>query len=549
MAAPTTAGRFIRPPTLGLLPKNPRTSGLLISTVLHAFVIAGLIWAPKLFRSPIVVSMVNVSESAPPSQYEPVWMPLLPKLSDPGAGSLKWAAGARGVDSGSGRSAIPQPQKPDYAGPQEIVSVIPNAINSVQTIRRPDLVAPAQLKFPLRLQSMVVLPAPALPVLTAPPTEQQPKKPLTHIAQEVPIAEPTVLEPVLVQPKPDSAPPPEVTPPQPVVAAQPAPSNLTTPVDPPVNALKAVVVVNAVSVPPGAAAVVPDAQLAGNFVVGPSADTTAKEKSLAGAGSSPEDGSSNSGEHSSRPDANSVPGSGSNNGHTTGSAGGKSAGEGMGNGAGTGSGNGAAANTGGPGTGGTGAASIRGPGSGSGTPDRGSGNGGVPGISIAGGIPGRNGASISKTLLLVRSYGLTIIGGGGSGGASRDLGVFGRSETVYSVGIPMADAGGGPDWPMQYALLNPAQASSGLLTPPFAQKKVAATLAKAQLRGGPGPVFITGIIDENGKPQSLRAIRVQDDRSESALRALQQWEFLPAQLDGRPVASKVLIGVTIIAAE
>jgi TonB family protein len=109
----------------------------------------------------------------------------------------------------------------------------------------------------------------------------------------------------------------------------------------------------------------------------------------------------------------------------------------------------------------------------------------------------------------------------------------------------MSDAGGGPDWPMQYSLKNHAQSGAGMLVPPFAQKKVAANMSRAQLAGERGPVFITGTIDEAGKVQSLRSVRAQDSRAETAIQALQQWEFLPAQLDGRPVASKILIGVTV----
>jgi len=60
--------------------------------------------------------------------------------------------------------------------------------------------------------------------------------------------------------------------------------------------------------------------------------------------------------------------------------------------------------------------------------------------------------------------------------------------------------------------------------------------------------FVSAVIDETGKLQSLRTIR-QDARSQPAIRALQQWQFLPAQLDGQPVASKVLIGVIVRAEE
>ena len=140
---------------------------------------------------------------------------------------------------------------------------------------------------------------------------------------------------------------------------------------------------------------------------------------------------------------------------------------------------------------------------------------------------------------------MMIISGGNNGGAGRDAGVFDRNETVYSVTIPMADVGGGAAWTMQYAVLNPAQSGAGMLTPPFAQKKVPAGMPKAQLTADPGPVFIAGIIDENGKLQTLRSIHAQDQRSQAAVRALQQWEFLPAQLDGKPVATKVVMGVTL----
>jgi hypothetical protein len=112
----------------------------------------------------------------------------------------------------------------------------------------------------------------------------------------------------------------------------------------------------------------------------------------------------------------------------------------------------------------------------------------------------------------------------------------------------MNDAGGGPDWPIEYALVT-ATSGSGMLAPPVAVKKMQATGSKADLAASSGPVFITGIIDDNGKLQGLRAIRVLDARAESALKALAQWVFLPAQLDGKPVASRVLIGVNVLPTE
>lgn len=137
---------------------------------------------------------------------------------------------------------------------------------------------------------------------------------------------------------------------------------------------------------------------------------------------------------------------------------------------------------------------------------------------------------------------MMIISGGNNGGASRDVGVFDRSETVYSVTVAVAE---GPDWTIQYAVLNRGQAGAGFLAPPFVGKKVAATMPKTELAADSSPVFITGIIDESGKLHTLRPIRPQDPRSQYAMRALEQWEFLPAQMDGKPIACKVLIGVSV----
>jgi hypothetical protein len=176
----------------------------------------------------------------------------------------------------------------------------------------------------------------------------------------------------------------------------------------------------------------------------------------------------------------------------------------------------------------------------------------VSGISISGGVPGRSGRPAPTHANPRASYALTIVSGGSSGGASRDLGVFLRSEIVYTVYIPMTGAGDGGDCPMQYALLSSGavdKGSIGLLTPPTVVKKVPATLPKGKMGVDLGPVFLTGIIDDNGDLQLLRAVRTMDTRAQAALNALAQWLFLPAQLDGRAVSVKVLIGVTVVPAD
>ena len=556
VAARPTAKTLVPPPTLGVLPRRRAGAGVMFASVgLHAAAMAALIWLPQLFPTPVFIQ-VDALKPAATADFEPLVLPNLPQLEDRGSGSMTSAAGASGAGSGSASPAAdPPPQKPDYSAPQEIVSFFPNAVNRVQTIRRPDLVAPPEMKFPVRLQNMVALPA-AAPVLNTPAPREEPKPaPLPFTREEIPVEQATVQDAALtLTPKRLLPEPAEPTPPK---AAEPIPKELaeSQPAPP-----KAAVVINAVNVPADPTPKIPDAQLAGNFVVGPSPAKPPTEKSAAaGTGRTSESSAPKGVEGSSGPGLDTGTAKGAGSGHETGGSGGDRAESGTGAGSATpggrgsasGSGSGTALGSGGKsGAGeGLGAGSTRGSGSGSGGPGYSAGNGNSTGISISGGVPGRNSATINRAIPTHRSYGMMIISGGGNGGASRDVGVFDRSETVYSVTIPMADAGGGPDWTMQYALANRTQAGAGLVVPPFAQKKMAATMPKSQLGGESGPVFISGTIDENGKLQSLRSIRAQDARSQSAIHTLQQWEFLPAQLDGNPVASKVLIGVTVAATD
>lgn len=523
MLSPTPAlKKLIKPPALKMLPRRTYTKGMLFSGAFHAVFISALIWLPILFPSPVVMDAYNSKETELASASEPLILPSLPRITASKSGSMGSAGPAQPTRASA--AVNPPSAKPDFSGPQEIISNFPHATNRVQTIRRPDLVAPPKLKFPLRLQSVVILPTPAAPRFSPRRAEVQ-----------IPIPEATVALPKLV-----SVPQP------PTVPAEPVPS--TDAVHPPLSSpvveletarRKAIIVVNAVSVAPDPAAQIPDAQLSGNFFVGPSLSRAVLEKSSPGGdGRSAATAGLNNGTAVSQRYRGGGVGTGITGG--TGASGGLSAGTGNENIAGTG----------------TGSAPVAGPGSGTAAAARGNsnigmtgkgtpGSSGTGGISISGGSSGRNGELGSRSAPMSRSYGITIISGGSSGGAGRDMGVFERSETVFSVAIPMGDAGGGPDWPMQYAMLNHGGPGAGLLVPPFAQKKVAATMPRTQFAAGQGPIFVSGVIDETGKLQSLRTIRAQDARSQSAIQALQQWEFLPAQLDGRPVASKVLIGVTV----
>jgi hypothetical protein len=536
-------GRFVRPPRFWLLPRpRKRARGMLASMLVHCATIGALTWLPVVFPTPVVTDPTKASDLAQPLVIEPPVLRELPQLEDRGS-----RGGAAGPEARPARvrrdahrvsaPANPPPQVPDFTGPQRIESYVPNPVNRVQTIQRPDLVAPPKLKFPLKLQATVSLPPATAPLLEPPaPEKPQPAPaPVAATTEEIPIPKATVEAPlVTLVPKRTSAIRSENTPVK-TVAANPRLAGATKS-----DVLKSLVVVNAVNVVADTAPV-PDAELAGSFVVGPSSDAGASEKSFTptGRGKSTSSASLNTGDGS--------PSGATNGGTGTASSGAPPApvaghGDRSGNSSvpdshGNGSGLQIIGRT-GPGGGGSGT------GAGNGASGHGVGNGNSTGISISGGVSGRTSGTVASAPLQ-RSYGMMVISGGNNGGASRDMGVFSRTETVYSVTIPMADAGGGPEWTMQYALLNSAEAGTGLLVPPFVEKKVGATMPKAQLVGEPGPVFVTGNIDESGKMRSLRGVRIQDARAQAAIRALEQWEFSPAQLDGKPVATKVLIGVTV----
>ncbi len=163
--------RLIKPPALKMLPRRTYTKGLLLSGAFHIVVISALIWLPVLFPSPVVIEAYDRKETELASASEPLILPSLPRMTANDSGSMGSAEPA--PQTRSSVVADPVPLKRDYAGPQEIISDFPHAVNRVQTIRRPDLVSPPELKFPLRLQSVVILPAPAAPRFSPRRTEVQ----------------------------------------------------------------------------------------------------------------------------------------------------------------------------------------------------------------------------------------------------------------------------------------------------------------------------------------------------------------------------------------
>jgi hypothetical protein len=171
---------------LALLPRPAPRVGLLYSLFFHVAVVVFLTLLPQIFPAPTILR--NPGSDVNLADYEPITFDGLPSLADAGggqdggtAGGSPGAAGGQRARAGStepaSKPATPAPAalpKMVYAGPQEIISNLPNATNNVQTIRRPDLSAAPKLKFPVRLKSMVLTPALPQPVLLALPSPQPP---------------------------------------------------------------------------------------------------------------------------------------------------------------------------------------------------------------------------------------------------------------------------------------------------------------------------------------------------------------------------------------
>jgi outer membrane biosynthesis protein TonB len=132
-------------------------------------------------------------------------------------------------------------------------------------------------------------------------------------------------------------------------------------------------------------------------------------------------------------------------------------------------------------------------------------------------------------------------------------------EKVYTVFLDVraTTADRAPSWTLQYARLRSAAeteagdaSSSGQegLTPPFPLTKevpkMNSELIRTYLRN---VIVVFAIIDTQGKLQHL-SVRQSPNSLFNApiLAALTHWRFQPAQLNGQPVALKVLMGIPLL---
>jgi hypothetical protein len=58
---------------------------------------------------------------------------------------------------------------------------------------------------------------------------------------------------------------------------------------------------------------------------------------------------------------------------------------------------------------------------------------------------------------------------------------------------------------------------------------------------GPATVVIEATINEAGKPQSTKVLRDVPPFTAKAIQAVEDWRFMPALLNGRPLRSKAIL--------
>jgi len=139
---------------------------------------------------------------------------------------------------------------------------------------------------------------------------------------------------------------------------------------------------------------------------------------------------------------------------------------------------------------------------------------------------------------------------GNSGGGLADYSVF-SDEKVYTVYLDMRKTldDPAPSWTLQYAVLRPPNDPSPTseLTPPFpATKEIPKLSPEVLVRYSGRVVVVYGIIDSQGKFQELTVKDSPDDQLDvPIIVALRKWSFRPAELNGQPIAIKVLLGITL----
>ena len=155
------------------------------------------------------------------------------------------------------------------------------------------------------------------------------------------------------------------------------------------------------------------------------------------------------------------------------------------------------------------------------------------------------------------SYSMTIISTPSSGGGLPDFGVF-SNEKIYTVYLDMKSSGAehAPSWTLQYAVLwpqnndpgaPPAIRVQGTVTAPYAvNKELPKVPADLQGKYSRTLIVASAIMDTNGMLSHVLVRQTPDVRLvQPIIDALNNWSFLPAELNGQAVPLKVLFGIRL----
>jgi hypothetical protein len=493
----------------------------------------------------------------------------LPVLGGGGEGSGH-KGGSPGVSS---KESSPAPSRSSkgiaFPGPQPILSNPPNPTNQRQTIIQPAKEKPKVLQEFVPLPNMVKVAKPHLP-LPSDLVNGKPELPEFHPAVQAPEEPPRIALPA-------------TPPPAPIRPAAEAPKRAageresTPPKLKPTQTLgadeQALVSLSPTPTLPQQAPRIPEGEARGQFAVSPTASLTpspAPGSKIESAAPSPAIGETGAAVGNAAGQV--ALGTGAGIGSATTGGGG---GVGTGTGAETGSGKGGTATGVARGSGagaglgtGPGPTSASGAGAGNAT-----GQGGLPGLTIqgrsyggagitvnSGGAGGSGGISVDVQRAPIKlppqtAYGMTISSTAESGGGLPDLGIF-ANEKVYTVFLDMreTDRDRTPSWTLQYARLrsaaekaDPSSAVEGI-SPPFPLTKELPQLNSELIRKYLRNVIVVyALMDKEGKLHNLAVKQTPDTRfTPSILEALSHWTFQPAQLNGQPVALKILIGIPLL---
>jgi hypothetical protein len=527
--------------------------GLGLSVVFHLFLFGLLIASRSVFDYPPRV-LVDPPQH-PALSSEVLYLPTLGGGSEggghAGGGSSPTTEVSSGLRARSRRGFA-------YPGPQPMVSNPPGATLGIQTILQPALKDPPPLKQYLPLPNIVKpvaapSPAPAQEALVV-KAETLALRP----TPDQPIAEPKLTLPVAAASAiPDLATSKPTIPERPAAPRPPEVSDV--PVGP--RAQDGLLVLSAVPPPPEMSVRIPRAEARSLFAVAPAEATVIADPASGAKGGDSSASASGSGTRADIAKGDAVAEIASGGGAANGASGGSGSGSGGRYGSGHGSGLNAAGNGAGTGRGtgseagvGTGSGASRGSGAGAGSAP---GTGGFPGITIQGGRYGGGTAGGLHASIAPRrqtSYNTNIVSTASSGGGLPDFGVF-ENEKVYTVYLDMRanDEDPAPSWTLQYAVLQPAAGESGAgrirgtPTPPYAMLKEVPELTPEQMRKcGHELIVASAIIDVSGKVEQVSVRRSPESQLVGPLvEALEHWIFEPAQIDGRPVALKILLGIRL----